>query len=56
MRIGFGDDCLQRLVMYVAFVLDARLALTWSRARPRQQALLWRGPSSALIALLYDAF
>ncbi|MGW2517668.1 hypothetical protein [Streptomyces sp. DSM 15324] len=26
MRIGFGDDYLQRLVMYVAFLLDARFA------------------------------
>jgi len=56
-RIGFGDDYLQRLVMYVAFLLDARFAAHVELSpASRQPALLWRGPSSALTALVYDEF
>ncbi|GGR82599.1 hypothetical protein GCM10010269_22260 [Streptomyces humidus] len=57
MRIGSGDDYLQRLVMYVAFLLDARSATHVEMGpAPRHLALLWRGPSSALTALVYDEF
>ncbi|ALV48090.1 hypothetical protein ASR50_34720 [Streptomyces sp. 4F] len=47
MRIGFGDDYLQRLVMSMAFLLDARFAAHVELGpAPRKQALLRRGPSS----------